>query len=306
MIEIKDDSLVAVGTLLSYRGTKKDLYLPQEDGTLDTIYRIGAGALMHNQTLENLTIEDGIEEIGAYAFSECKSLSSVRLSPNIRCIDPSAFLGNSGLKYASLYVRVSDEKYRDIVAHTLCLSNGDRILDPMIFSREQREFLCSIIPDVVFEVFPFHEEMGYFVFNNKIFCFRSYLSEHGISERDEMADEESVIMYRLKNEEDQSLFAAIEEANSEDAGLEPIQSTGDQNTKPVALTFLTKASPHADGGWVVRLIIKLGFCCQHILFKVMLDEKAYYIRFRVLFQNTRPTFVLQESSMSVYTEDGSL
>ncbi|MCR5735034.1 MAG: leucine-rich repeat domain-containing protein [Lachnospiraceae bacterium] len=306
MIDIKDDSLVAVGTLLSYRGTNKELCLSKRADSVNSIYRIGAGAFMHNQTLENLTIEDGVEEIGAYAFSECESLRSVRLSSNIRYIDPSAFLGDSGLKYVSLYVRVPDEKYRDITAHTLRLSNGDRVLDPMIFSRAQREFICSIIPDAVFDEFPLQEEMGYFVFDNTVFPFQSYLNEHGITEQDEMANEESVIMYRLKNESEQSPFASIEEANGEDSGFDQVQTTKDQNTKPIALTFLTKAIPSAGGDWLVKLIIKRGICCQHILFKVMLDEKTYYISFRVLFQNTRPTFILQESSMNVYTEEGSL
>lgn len=78
------------GTLLEYVGSETNLIVPHTiDGV--KITKVEKNALSGNDFIEQIVIEEGIEEIGDFAFEACVSLVSVTLPKSLRTISKGAF-----------------------------------------------------------------------------------------------------------------------------------------------------------------------------------------------------------------------
>ena len=85
----------------SYIGEDEDVSLITEYGTL-SFYILDDHAFANNETIRNISIPEGIEEIGDYVFLNASSLYSVSLSATVTKIGIGAFSGTGELKAIDL------------------------------------------------------------------------------------------------------------------------------------------------------------------------------------------------------------
>ena len=89
---INDQYVIADGTLLSYKSTdiaQTTLRIPsQVDGVL--IRRIGSGAVNMNRMC-SCTVDEGVQELDARAFMQCRSLETIDLPASMEKIQENAF-----------------------------------------------------------------------------------------------------------------------------------------------------------------------------------------------------------------------
>ncbi|HOB38081.1 MAG TPA: leucine-rich repeat domain-containing protein, partial [Methanomassiliicoccaceae archaeon] len=84
--EVKDDGTVEI---TGYNGEEVDLIIPEEiDGKLVTSI---AEYAFYQLPLESVTIPDGVESIGDYAFYWCEELTSVIIGNGVTSIGEEAF-----------------------------------------------------------------------------------------------------------------------------------------------------------------------------------------------------------------------
>ena len=104
-------------------------------------------------SLKSLTIQDGIQEIGDSAFSDCKKLTTLKLPKNLVRIGYSAFSGCTSLRK----VKIRDSKY--ITGTSLCdYAFSDCVIDQFSFEGYttigDNLFLGSRIREVAFPKIP--------------------------------------------------------------------------------------------------------------------------------------------------------
>lgn len=63
-----------------------------------TVTKIAAEAFMNNNYIKNIILPDTVEEIGEYAFTQCKALKSIRLSKSLKTISKGMLKGCSNLE----------------------------------------------------------------------------------------------------------------------------------------------------------------------------------------------------------------
>ncbi len=80
--------------LTAYHGSAADIYVPSKISVNQTEYavtKLGDGAFKNNDTVNSVTLGEGIKEIGAEAFYDCDSLVCIVISENVLSIGNKAF-----------------------------------------------------------------------------------------------------------------------------------------------------------------------------------------------------------------------
>jgi len=96
-------------TASAYRGTDTAINIPSSVTNLDTVYdvtTIGRYAFGFDNSLESVTISDGITEIEEYAFRNSYSLASVIIGNSVETIGLAAF-GNTSISTITIPASVS-------------------------------------------------------------------------------------------------------------------------------------------------------------------------------------------------------
>jgi len=103
-LRIKEGDFVSVnGILLSYRGNKKHVTIPEG------ITGIGSGAFLANENLRSVKLPDGIIYIDSIAFTSCENLLWINIPESVEWIDETAF---SGCDKLTLYGNEGSYTYR--------------------------------------------------------------------------------------------------------------------------------------------------------------------------------------------------
>ena len=84
----------------SYNGKSKDVFIPSEWNGYK-LTEIGENAFYYNDSIEKVTISEGITTIGMYAFSACRSLATINLPDSVTIINAS-FVGCESLNSIEL------------------------------------------------------------------------------------------------------------------------------------------------------------------------------------------------------------
>ena len=79
------DFVIEKGCLVSYKGTKEQVTLPEG------IITVGEGAFENNSTLKEIIFSAAVEQVDARAFANCKSLQKISFTKSIRRIGEYAF-----------------------------------------------------------------------------------------------------------------------------------------------------------------------------------------------------------------------
>ncbi|MBD5426893.1 MAG: leucine-rich repeat domain-containing protein [Treponema sp.] len=94
-----------VYTLVKYNGTDTHVTVPSR------IDIIADRAFENNQNIEEVTIKDGVKQIGWWAFSGCTNLKTVTIPKSVTDIEQYAFY-NSGLK--TVYYKGSESDWNNV------------------------------------------------------------------------------------------------------------------------------------------------------------------------------------------------
>lgn len=86
--------------LMGYNGNDKEIVLP--DSYNGKIYKIHKHAFTYNRAVTKITIPEGINAVGEFAFAGCASLEEVSLPSTIQSLEESAFRNCSSLKSVKL------------------------------------------------------------------------------------------------------------------------------------------------------------------------------------------------------------
>lgn len=129
----EDFVVVGNGILLAYLGNDKKIKIP------DTVTQIASAAFAGNDSLVDVTIQDGCISVGNGAFADCTSLSSILIPNSVRAIASSAFanVGNllikgSASSYAEAFALENSFNYKVFhygdVDSDLILTSADAII----------------------------------------------------------------------------------------------------------------------------------------------------------------------------------
>ena len=75
--------------LVRYEGTETDIVLPESYNGVN--YRIADGAFAYNDKLTSVTLGNGVESVGEYAFLGCSNLQSISIGANVSSVWSGAF-----------------------------------------------------------------------------------------------------------------------------------------------------------------------------------------------------------------------
>ena len=75
--------------LVRYEGTETDIVLPESYNGVN--YRIADGAFAYNDKLTSVTLGNGVESVGEYAFLGCNNLQSISIGANVSSVWSGAF-----------------------------------------------------------------------------------------------------------------------------------------------------------------------------------------------------------------------
>jgi hypothetical protein len=95
-VSLHDDFTIRAGTLIEYSGADVDVTIP------DGVTEIGRGAFSGCTGLTSVSIPDGVTEIGEYAFKGCTGLASVSIPGSVTQIGRNAFVGCESLTSLSI------------------------------------------------------------------------------------------------------------------------------------------------------------------------------------------------------------
>lgn len=118
--------------------------IPKRIGTC-RIYRIGKG-VFKGRDIESIDFGRGVKTIGAYAFANCKKLTELKMTRNVRFIEENAFEGCIGLSsvYMNGVEHISREAFKD------CKNLGLVFLPDSVKTIEEDAFLNCL--SVLFSV----------------------------------------------------------------------------------------------------------------------------------------------------------
>ena len=91
-----EDFIIENGTLITYIGEDEEVTIP------DGVTEIGAKAFLNNSEVKKIILPDTVEKIGNESFRGCNSLEEMEFPSGIREIGTSAFSGCTGLKKGEL------------------------------------------------------------------------------------------------------------------------------------------------------------------------------------------------------------
>ena len=102
------DYVIADDVIIIYTGKSPKVTVPASFDDI-RIRKVGAGVFYANESVEEITVSEGINEIGKATFGRCSHLKSVSLAPSVDTIHPRAFEESGALWSIRLYKDMSDE-----------------------------------------------------------------------------------------------------------------------------------------------------------------------------------------------------
>ena len=312
MIIRNEDGLRTCDTLLSFRGRQKELIFPKQSGNLSAIRRIGAGAFMHNETLQTVILNEGITEIGQEAFAGCRRLKHLELPRSAVQIDDRILSRENPVEYLSFYTMIPAGKLTEIREDAIRLADGEYLLDPQILDGSLRKQIYSFTPYAKFDVFPVTEDMGYFFSKSRMYAFSSYRMERLFLGDNIPENEEEAMCERIRNGEENLLaqrecYGLTKFRHQDRSGRQ--QNGADKKSKQpsaVTLVFLAEVLKRESDHYPVRLVLRTERYYYHKAYRIRMDKKDYFVYYRVYFANSQPVHFEQDASRDVYTNRGRL
>ena len=115
---------IADNFIFAYSGDEENVRIPTscEDGHLLT--GIGKGAFYGTESMKKLTITNGIESVGDYAFKMCSALEEVVVAPTVLMCGERPFQSCRKLRTIRFFLDLLSEEVRTLMAHSYALADG--------------------------------------------------------------------------------------------------------------------------------------------------------------------------------------
>lgn len=302
------DYIIADDVIIVYTGKAAKVTIPSSFEGIQ-IRKVGAGVFYGNNAVEEVSVSEGIKEIGNGTFGKCPHLKFVSLASSIDAIHPQAFEESNALWSIKLYKDITDEAYVDIIENGIKLTDGRYIIDPLIlggpFSRLIKEFL----PTSMSGRFRVHKNMGCLfevppravdIKKTPVpLVFQQYVNDHNASVND-FRNENAAFVFKIKVGDIDYAFEHDEEAD--DFGLSNKDKYDDSG-----LVFVKEFLNGEDGKRKVFLEIKSGTYFFQRGIRVRIGHIDYYLYFREEFaaDDNRP-YVRRLAPIRIFSRFGPI
>ena len=275
------DYVIADDVIIIYTGRSPKVTVPASFEDI-RIRKIGAGVFYGNDAVEEVTVSEGIKEIGNRTFGKCAHLAYLSMPPSVSEIHPKAFEKSDAIWSIKIYKEISDEAYTDIVENGIKLTDGRVIIDPMILGGPFLHLIREFLPVSMAGRFRVHKSMGC-IFEvpprrldarktPKPLIFQQYMDEHNASDFD-LRNENASFVFKIKINDLDYSFEHDEEAD--DLGLKKRDKYDNSG-----LVFVTDFIEGENGMNKVFLEIKSGSYFFQRGLRVKMGLTDYYLYFR--------------------------
>ncbi len=301
-----DDYTVVDDVIIMYSGKAGKVTVPASFPGV-SIRRIGAGAFYGNKYLREVTVSDGIREVGKAAFSECIQLKNVDLANSAESIHPDAFKWDSGLCSVRFGKEISKEVYDEIIRNEIELNDGRFIIDPMVMGNHFARWIRGSFPGLIPARFNVYADMGCLFelpagkpdeigLPDPIpLTFKRYIEDHN-GEDHCLKDEGSVFVLMLKNDDYDPVFEHDEEADD-------LGSVKNEACEITGMLFINDLSMEVTKKIQARFEVRAGTYFFQRGRKVKYDGKTYYLYFReVLSADNKRPYVRMPKFIKVFSE----
>lgn len=121
---VDDRYTIADDCIFAYCGTEETVQVPTVCADGHALTAIGKGAYYGLEQLKKLTITNGIESVGDYAFKMCSQLEEVIVSPTVLSCGERPFQGCRRLRFIRFFLDLMEEEFQTLTAHSYPLSDG--------------------------------------------------------------------------------------------------------------------------------------------------------------------------------------
>ena len=121
---VDEQYTIADECIFAYSGSEEAVRVPTATGDGHPLSVIGKGAYYGSEQMKKLTITNGIESVGDYAFKKCSELEEVIVSPTVISCGERPFQSCRKLRTFRLFLDLMEAEYRELLAHSFLLSDG--------------------------------------------------------------------------------------------------------------------------------------------------------------------------------------
>ncbi|MBO4323889.1 MAG: leucine-rich repeat protein [Lachnospiraceae bacterium] len=121
---VDEQYTIADECIFAYSGNEEAVRVPTSTGDGHPLSAIGKGAYYGAEQMKKLTITNGIESVGDYAFKMCSSLEEVIVAPTVVECGERPFQSCRKLRSVRFFLDLMEDEMKELTAHSFALSDG--------------------------------------------------------------------------------------------------------------------------------------------------------------------------------------
>lgn len=128
---VDDQYTFADDCIFAYSGQEEALRVPTASGDGHPLRTIGKGAYYGSEQMKKLTITNGIESVGDYAFKKCSALEEVVVAPTVVECGERPFQGCRRIRSIRFFIDLMEAEFRELISHSYALADGRYLISDM-------------------------------------------------------------------------------------------------------------------------------------------------------------------------------
>ena len=121
---VDDKYTIADECIFAYCGNEESIRVPTMCEAGHFLTSIGKGAYYGVEQVKKLTITNGIESVGDYAFKKCSELEEVVVAPTVLSCGERPFQFCRKLRSVRFFLDLLEDEYRELLTKSYALSDG--------------------------------------------------------------------------------------------------------------------------------------------------------------------------------------
>ncbi len=297
-----DKNYITVGdTILSYTHDVKRVHVPSVING-NAIRRIGMGAFKGNRCTTEVTIDNGINEIGHKAFSNCEKLRSIIFPDSLELVEEDAFR-ETPLDSVTFWLRIPYNKYLSVREGSIKLVDGRYIFDPQTLGEEMNRLIHILMPEASKGSFRVDPQMGC-LFSDKsepgkrnLYIFEKYCIDKSISSED-LVFEGDAIGTKIRNHAEDIWFEHSDEYD------DAVEKPGKDMLETVML-FCVQEGMISDSDINLKFVLSRNRYYFQRGIKIICNGSTYYHYVKEYFTNNDNHPYFRVLSNEIYDINGA-
>ncbi len=128
---VDEQYTIADECIFAYSGQEEAVRVPTATADGHPLRAIGKGAYYGSEQMTKLTITNGIESVGDYAFKKCSALEEVVVAPTVLECGERPFQGCRKLRSIRFFIDLMEDEFRELTAHSFALADGRYLISDM-------------------------------------------------------------------------------------------------------------------------------------------------------------------------------